>query len=128
MNDREKLIAGLRKIADVLETNQEAKIPYFGPCVVRVDDSEQLLAQSRVFGGKWAKSVSDDSFNLRQHLGCSLELYLYADRENVCKKIVIGTKLVPETVIEAQIIPAHEEEIVEWHCPESLREMQLEAK
>lgn len=34
-----------------------------------------------------------------------------ADRETVCTKKVVGTKHV-----EAQVIPAHDEEIIEWDC------------
>lgn len=43
-----------------------------------------------------------------------------AYRDGVCERVVTGTKTIPAK--EEEIIPAepeHEEEIVEWKCPES---------
>ncbi len=61
----------------------------------------------------FAYVVEGDGFNLR-----FLEY-----RDKVCVKKVVGTKLVPEIVLEAReasVIPAHEEEVYEWQCPGSL--------
>ena len=52
-----------------------------------------------------------------------------AKRDTVCKKLVVGKKIVPsapERIIPA--MPEHEEDIVEWECPESFLAMKDEVE
>ena len=48
-----------------------------------------------------------------------MEVYIFTDRDKVCRKIQTGTKFVPETTVEAveaKVIPAHEEPVYKWDC------------
>jgi hypothetical protein len=58
-------------------------------------------------------NVKGDGFNL-----CFIEF-----RQRVCRKVVVGTKIVPAQTVPArpaEFIPEHEEEITEWECPGSM--------
>jgi hypothetical protein len=59
--------------------------------------------------------------------GFCLEFIEY--RANVCKKVVVGTKVVPAMTLPAQparFVPEHEEEITEWECPGSMLSPSME--
>lgn len=70
--------------------------------------------------GSFEKVVTDYSTGAEVKLPTGMKVHVSIDRDQVCKRIVVGTKIVPAT--EEEIIPAqpeHEEEIVKWECPES---------
>jgi hypothetical protein len=53
----------------------------------------------------------------------SFSLKFITNRENVCKKISKGKKIVPEHIEQGtptRIIAEHEEDDFEWECPESI--------
>lgn len=127
MTERASYIYGLRRIADVLEKNPAMKLPYFGVGCLRVETIEEMRQVALAVGGHWEKEQDADSFALRQRFTpYDLQLFIYAHRETVCERIVIGTREVPEKTIPAvpaqdeRIVPAHVEEIVKWVCPEIL--------
>lgn len=126
MADRQKLIDGLRHIADTLQRNPLLPLPYFGCVLQQCSGLEQMIAIGKAYGGRWDKETTDSNFELRREFANDLRMYLMLARTEVCTRVVVGTKEVPEKVIEAQearVIPAHTEEIVEWHCPPSLSEL-----
>ena len=46
-------------------------------------------------------------------------LELHGDREQVCERVVVGTKIEPEHSVPAapeQVVPARTIELVEWRC------------
>lgn len=118
--------AGLRAIADFLDACVDA-----GVTVGKVDsklsifdlgDNErETKAQAGRKLGKFTKNVSEHCFYIIKSFG-GVELQLIAARQSVCKRVVVGTKEVPETIIPAQpakdqiVVPARTEEIVEWQC------------
>lgn len=123
---REKLISALRHIARVLEAKPLVPTPYFGTLIQRVDDADQMLTVARAYGGFWEKSTDNDSFRLRQELSEDIAILAYTSRENVCTRVVVGTKVIPAETLPAReetVIPERVEEVVEWHCPESLNEL-----
>jgi len=123
MSYRQELIGALRLIAAVLEENALVPVPYFGCVIQRCESLEQMIAIGRAYGGRWDKKADGTDFELTRTFGGDLRMYLMLAREEVCTRVVVGTKEVAEKVIEAQaarVIPAHTEEIVEWHCPPSL--------
>lgn len=70
--------------------------------------------------GSFEKVRTDYSTGAIKKLASGVEVKLTANRDVICKKIVVGTRTVagtPERIIEAE--PEREEEIVEWECPES---------
>lgn len=118
------LITGLREIADKLEAHPEIPEPYIGLALKSFDTAEELTTAVKAYGEKWEKNSDEAYYNLTHTFGThNLRLQFYIDRTKVCRKIVKGTKVVPEKYVpatECRVIPAHEEEIVEWVCPESL--------
>jgi hypothetical protein len=70
------------------------------------------------------KKPDSNFFNLSKEFGGGVKLIWFADRNAVCERVVVGTKVVPpqpERVIPAE--PERIEELVEWHCPSLLKEL-----
>lgn len=70
--------------------------------------------------GSFEKVVTDYSTGAEVKLSSGMKVHVSISREQVCRKKVVGTKIVPAK--EEEIIPAEPErevEIVEWECPES---------
>ncbi len=84
-------------------------------------DKERFLELAREFG---ACEKTDDGthYILRKSFG-GLVFDLYIVRSQICERVQIGEKEVPEQIIPAkaeEFIPAHTEPIYEWKCPESV--------
>lgn len=122
MNDTQRdWITGLRDMADWFEQHPD-RIPPYLPVTVNLfaDDRDDLIAYAREFG-KADKSVVNDWFALRKRFGPhAIDANL--PREEICRKVVTGTRQVP-----AQMIEAREEEIVEWVCEDALLAAKPEA-
>lgn len=113
----EEYAHSLRLIADFYESHPD--VPQPDPKMVVYGGDLVTLAKQI---GTCRKVADDTFFNLqKQFEGVTIEFF--ACRNSVCKPIVVGKRVVPETIVPArpeQIIPGHEEEIIEWECPESL--------
>lgn len=124
----EELIQGLRDLADFLEKNPDLPIGEYTSVVLDefvyddYDDGKRIegsgLETMRQLARK-LKPVEKDYFGstfvLKKNFGDRVSLEFNASREVVCKRVVVGKKLVP-----ARTIKEHEEEIVEWVCDEPL--------
>ncbi len=118
---KDQVIAGLRKIADVLEANPDLRPPYVGSCVMRVNTVSEMREAAKCYGGTFTKRSDDSSYNLTRIIAPNLNILIYADHQDVCTRIVLGTRKVPAVTLPAReetTVPEHEEEIVQWHCPE----------
>lgn len=136
MTDRDNFILGLRQLADFLGTHPECPIPWSTTLYKTVEGSEVRKVARALRSFK--KEYQGNDFHMTKKFG-SIELSYYTNRENVCRKVTIGTREVPEMIIaakpeqfipasEEQIIPAHTEEITRWVCSESaLLEPETEA-
>lgn len=72
--------------------------------------------------GEFEKNYSDDAFIAKKKLG-GRALEFHMEREAICKKVVTGTRVVPEHYVagtEGFIKPESIEEIVEWQCDEPI--------
>lgn len=70
--------------------------------------------------GSFEKERTSYSTGAKKTLPGGAIVSVSANRDVVCKRVVVGTKTVPaepERIIEAR--PERTEEIVEWECPES---------
>lgn len=68
------------------------------------------------------KNYSDSLLTVSRKFG-PVNARFVASRSSVCKRVVVGIEEIPEQVIpakEAQVIPAHTVEKVEWDCTPSL--------
>lgn len=132
-DDRAAYIDGLRQLADVLEAHPEISLPVssgttrFGamsfPCGSGPDAAQAMAAARRAFGSaSWTKNVTNSDhgnwLNLAGQLA-GLHVELYAARDAVCTRRVVGTE---EREVDVQVTPAVTEkrtetvEIVEWDC------------
>lgn len=101
---RTAVIQGLRDLADYLDQRQDVPAPYSVHAGVALWTKEQLTKAARSMGGAH-KDYSDKFFSLQRTFG-PVTFEVFINREEVCEKTVIGTRVVPE----------HTEEIVQWNC------------
>ena len=85
---------------------------------VQAHSKDEIAAYARAFR-RATKEYAGDFFYLRADMG-EVRVEVYAPRKNVCRRVVTGTRLIPESVVPESIVPTHEEEIVEWVCDEPL--------
>ena len=108
----------LRALADWYEQHPGAPLPLFPVLNIFADDDPvKAKAQFRKLG-EFEKEYQGDWFVGKKQFG-SLRLELNTKRDKVCRRVVVGTREVPEHIIPAQpesIVPAHTEEITEWRC------------
>jgi hypothetical protein len=117
MADRDVLIAGLRELADYLESRPAVPAPSFGTVYAFADAEKHPLAEvARAMGG-FDKTHDGRFLNLVKDFG-AFALEVSYESEQVCDRVVVGTEEVPE-----KVTPAHVREIVEWKCPESLLDL-----
>ena len=109
---RTAAIAGLRQLAYFLEHNPAIPMPS-NRLLARVN-REQLALLAR--NGGWRKEYMGDFFSLVKEFPGGLELDLYTDRVEVCRKIVTGTRVVPAQ----PATPERTEDVEEWVCKDSL--------
>jgi len=131
---RERYINGLRALASVMEEHPEVPLPYDGydkPVVFYflsgADPRAEVAAAARAFPCSWRKSVRDDGdgpgvFHLTGELD-ALKVELTAYRNDVCTRIVTGTREITETVKDpAALAEVPEIEVtrvvedVTWDC------------
>lgn len=132
---RAEYIAGLRALADALEAHPELELPYNGrdaggSCINVIPEfgrqREQLAAWARVLPGHKDKTPRDDYFDLTGAFH-GLHIKVICKRDEVCERIVLGTREVtekkPDPALLAEIplvTVTHTEEIVEWRCTSSI--------
>lgn len=125
--DRDEFVAGLRLLADWLEAHEDARWrPALG-CVIydHVSDREALVERARRLGGHWEKQFSDiaETVRLARRFGPEITYLIDVPRDQVCKRVILGTREVEQPDEEAvQALPMVKsvEEIVEWRCPDAL--------
>lgn len=129
------LAAGLRALADMVDANPglvereyeggAGLIAAFDRMLVPVNKRSSVAALARAglrAGAEVDKHVSDTYAGVDLHFGPAW-LHVYADREEVCEKIVTGTREVTEEVPDPQALAAvptvtvtKTVEDVEWRC------------
>jgi hypothetical protein len=85
-----------------------------------VHSDKELRDLTRALGGRREKRADDSYFMVKRDFGGGVCIELNLSRSEVCERLVIGVEHVGETVVPAKIIPAHDEEIIEWDCPPAL--------
>lgn len=128
---RADYIAGLRKIADALEAHDDLVLPYPGSSEyassfsVFTDTKAEAAAWALVLDGRAEKNVTEDGnygFQLKGRVH-GVHVLVYAKREEVCTRRVVGTREVVEEVADPEALAAvptvqvtRTEDIVEWDC------------
>jgi hypothetical protein len=122
-------IDGLRDLVDWYEQHPEympsGQQFLFYVSMYDGDVREQMAAAARALGTA-DKNSGGDYFRLVRRFG-PVELCIYADRDRVCERRVVGVETVdsPDPVAVKEAIAAlptapREVEIVEWVCPDSI--------
>jgi hypothetical protein len=114
MAERKALIDGLREFAQFLEDNPEAPMPTAtagGRYNVFLPSRAAFVAAAKAVGGKLDKKDYPELMVLRRQFG-PIEYDLNVKREQVCERVLVGTRTVP--AVDAQ--PQHQEDVFEWKC------------
>lgn len=115
------LIQGLRDLADFLETHPQPEAQYAHNVTLSVFVTPEELTERIRGAGTVEKVAAGEWFWLRRAFGPHVVLDWTVAREKICRRVVVGTRVVPatpEALVAAQ--PERVEEIVKWECPESI--------
>lgn len=123
-NRRIEYIQGLRDVADFLESHPTLPLPgaQLSACVFDGDLTLPHVREIAKEFGSFKKEAMGSYITISKTFGPISLLFMFL-RENVCQRIVVGTRSVEKTVYpldvktETEIV---EEEIVEWKCPSLL--------
>lgn len=112
--NRAEFVAGLRQVADWLEAHPE--VDHFDPCIniYTMNSKDEAVAVGRAFR-TFEKTYTDDYFNIIKSFGAIQLRYIF-QRGEICTKHVVGTKSIPDYYSPGHLVPAHDEEVVEWDC------------
>jgi len=112
---KEEAIVALRELADKLESlefTEDSEAWFTNPSIYIYGGTKTELRMFARTMRSVKKSASDSSFSLYTPWQNNWRIEMYAqNREQVCKKKVVGTEEVPE-----RTTPAYTKEIVEWEC------------
>jgi len=83
------------------------------------EQRETMRALRKAIGGKWEKGGHGSRFELTREWGegeVTISLEIEGERENICQRIVTGTRV--REIPEVEYQPARTEEVeeVEWVC------------
>ena len=115
--------AGLRQVAEFIEAHTEIPLPTATLTCYGMSDKKvaALVARALGQGGRCNKVYEDSLLRLKREFG-AIELEYLGLRSNVCERVRVGKRLVPEKYVppqpatEGQIIPEHEEIVYDWVC------------
>jgi hypothetical protein len=128
LEKRQNFVQGLRDLADLFERESELPLP---TSKISIDiwpshiDSEtpvveQFAKYARLLAPVTKETVGGDYFILRRKFGDFVRIDVTSAREKVCTKRVVRVEHVEAELRPAELIPAHDREIVEWDCPKLL--------
>lgn len=117
----------LRALADWLEQHPGADLHVVSArdrCYSKLwaPTKEELAEQVRALGTvtKRPCPYNDNDYEFVVDVTEDYQIIFYTEREKVCKRIVVGKRQVPQEIVPGRIVEAHEEDIVEWECGESI--------
>ena len=123
VDERAEFVRSLRELADFYEVRPELPLPNSGyNWDLLACGGKEKLAWMATLLKPCEKDFKGVLAKVFRRFG-PFKLEAYTLRSNVCERVVVGTRTVPEKIIPAQvkeIVPEHEEDIVEWKCPDSL--------
>lgn len=130
-NKRREYIAGLRALAELLETHPELELPYDGSgtellVIPTEDEAEQIAAWAKALPGMKRKQVRDGYFDLFGSIE-GLRVQVIVGRDSVCRRVVVGIREVTEEIPDPSadiptVTVTRTVEDVEWICEPILGE------
>jgi hypothetical protein len=125
---RREFIAGLRAVAEFYEQNPTAC--YDGMHLTLNmyawgrGARKTLTETARAFG-HCNKIYDDNNITVSRQFSAQVTVAVFAARARVCRRIVLGARILPERIVAATSevrIPASRVEIVEWQCDPLLKQ------
>jgi hypothetical protein len=130
---RERQIAGIRELADWLEAHPDIPVPHalsgsseFAYELIHAQHGEDqkavVAAVARALPGKVDKKVlkaNDELFSITGRLPGGIWIKAIADRDEVCERVVTGTREVTEELPDPEapkVTVTRTVEDVEWVC------------
>jgi len=124
---RQQFIAGLHAVATFYETHPEA---YYDGMHLSLNmyvwgsaARKTLITMAKAFG-LCTKTYDDKNVTVARRFSEQVTLAVFAPRAKVCRRIVLGERVLPARIVPAmaeQTIPSTRMEIVEWQCDPLLR-------
>jgi len=127
---RRQFIEGLRAVAEFYEKNPGAwydgmhltlNMYVWGRAARKV-----LIETARLFG-RCNKIYDENNMTVSRQFSEQVTLAVFAARARVCRRQVLGSRILPERIVPATSelrIPASRVEIVEWQCDPLLKDDQ----
>lgn len=120
MPEESSLPVFLRALADFYEERPNLPPPYiasWSPATVYLRQETAIEHLKSI--GSFEKEFVGESFKAVKMIG-GRRVEFSVDRNAICEKVVVGTRHVDAWMRPAELVEAHDEEIVEWKCPESI--------
>jgi len=127
---RRQFIEGLRAVAEFYEKNPGAwydgmhltlNMYVWGRAARKA-----LIETARLFG-RCNKIYDENNMTVSRQFSEQVTLAVFAARASVCRRQVLGSRILPERIVAATSelrIPASRVEIVEWQCDPLLKDDQ----
>ena len=127
---RRQFIEGLRAVAEFYEKNPSAwydgmhltlNMYVWGRAARKA-----LMETARLFG-RCNKVYDENNITVSRQFSQQVTLAVFAARARVCRRQVLGSRILPERIVPATSevrIPASRVEIVEWRCDPLLKDDQ----
>ena len=112
-SERAVYVRGLRALADFVEAQTTLPVPCPTSLNTFVSSKAELVAVVRTTGIRWTKDANGDYFYIRVLFEGGHYYDVNVARNQVCRKVVTGTRVVPAT-------PERVVEEFEWVCDEPL--------
>jgi hypothetical protein len=122
---RQEFIAGLRAVAKFYEENPA--VCYDGMHVtlnmyVWGRSARHVLALTARAFGQCDKVYDDHNLTVSRQFSEQVTVAVFAPRAKVCRRVVIGERILPARIVPEVRLPAGRVEIVEWLCDPLLPE------
>lgn len=125
---RRQFIDGLRAVARFYEENPDAW--YDGlhltlNMYIWARPAREILARTIRAFGPCNKNYDDTNMTVSRKFSDQVTLSVFAPRAKVCRRVVLGTRILPARIVPAvseHHLPPSSEEIVEWRCGSFLAE------
>ena len=114
---------GLRELAAFIEAHEDIPVPLSINCATFAhlpkDEQKSHAAHVAKELGYVYKETYGTNLQLVHKFNELITYQVWYDRDALCERVVTGMRDVPEQFLPAReetLVPAHTEEIVEWHC------------
>lgn len=121
-DERAATVAGLRAAADFFEANPDAPMPFGVDLGRHMNDRDEFVSAVRALGSA-RKDFGSTYAQVARSFGGGVEIRYQAYREQVCERVVVGTRQVEVEEADPAAVAALPKfkrtetvEDVEWRC------------